>query len=458
MSDKFINVTGLGAIRTWVLTKLGLKQDTLVSGTNIKTINNTSLLGSGNVDIENDVFVAQAGTTTYDELKAAIESKKKIFVLADYGGVDGGQYGMCMPSYIHYAEDGVYMELYAEASYHEIHVNKQSQWSHETFGFSELISPAGENNYGLMKLNPSENITMNADGQLQVGGRMGQFSGTTGLFAPNDREPRMVNNYALLMTDAKGMNMASNRALAVVSGYGITCQSAAAGSTVYRISNTYANRILAKCAEGGFASRDEATSTKEQIVQVLSVKIGGADFTPDSAADNSSKPIEITVAKTLNPDSAITSIRLFGTMNAYATAYIGNGISAPNGGGRGLLIGGGVTKSGSGNDNCIVGNGMFTSGNGNAMFGRYHIARKNRGFFAGTGHDSTNAPSEGASAVGQYSFMDAYTLFAVGNGTGHRNRSNAFEVRTDGIVVKSPNGTRYKIAVSDSGEISATAL
>lgn len=28
------------------------KQDTLVSGTNIKTINNTSLLGSGNIDIQ----------------------------------------------------------------------------------------------------------------------------------------------------------------------------------------------------------------------------------------------------------------------------------------------------------------------------------------------------------------------------------------------------------------------
>lgn len=28
------------------------KQDTLVSGTNIKTINNTSILGSGNIDIQ----------------------------------------------------------------------------------------------------------------------------------------------------------------------------------------------------------------------------------------------------------------------------------------------------------------------------------------------------------------------------------------------------------------------
>lgn len=34
------------------------KQDTLVSGTNIKTINNTSILGSGNIDI-------QGGGSTY---------------------------------------------------------------------------------------------------------------------------------------------------------------------------------------------------------------------------------------------------------------------------------------------------------------------------------------------------------------------------------------------------------
>lgn len=35
------------------------KQDTLVSGTNIKTINNTSILGSGNIDIQG------GGGTTY---------------------------------------------------------------------------------------------------------------------------------------------------------------------------------------------------------------------------------------------------------------------------------------------------------------------------------------------------------------------------------------------------------
>ena len=51
-----------------------------------------------------------------------------------------------------------------------------------------------------------------------------------------------------------------------------------------------------------------------------------------------------------------------------------------------------------------------------------------------------------------------HTLFAVGNGTSHTARSNAFEVLSDGIVIKSPNGTRYKVSVSDTGALTTTAL
>lgn len=310
---------------------------------------------------------------------------------------------------------------------------------------------------GLVKSNPAQNIDINADGQIEVGGRIGQFEGTTGLFAPNNRDPRAVGNYSFLITDAMGMALDTSRAFALVSGLGTTCKSAAAGTTEYRVSNTYANRLSCKMAEGGYAARDEVTSTAQRIVQVVSVTIDGAAFTPSSAANDTSKDIVIKTSETLNPDSAITNIRLFGVMKSYSTAHIGNGI-ASHGGGRNLLLGGGVTKYGSGNDNCLVGNGMYSNGNGNAGFGRYHIFAKNRGFFAGTGHDGTNGPSEGVSAVGQYSYIDANTLFAVGNGTAHTARSNAFEVRTDGIVLKSPNGTRYKITVSNTGAITATAL
>ena len=46
------SITGTITDQTDLQNALGGKQDTLVSGTNIKTINNTSLLGSGNIDIQ----------------------------------------------------------------------------------------------------------------------------------------------------------------------------------------------------------------------------------------------------------------------------------------------------------------------------------------------------------------------------------------------------------------------
>lgn len=325
---------------------------------------------------------------------------------------------------------------------------------------TELPAQATDSALGTVKLNPSKNIDLNADGQLEVGGRIGQFPGTTGLYAPDDREPRNVLDYSFMITDAMGMDMSANRAYALVTGLGVNCRSAAAGSTQYRIQNNYANRILAKLCENGYASRDEATSKAEKIVPVVSVQIGGASYTPDSSANpsGSANDIIITTAETLNPDSAITNIRLFGKMQSYATAHIGNGI-ASWGGGRNFMLGGGIIKDGSSNDDCLVGNGIYCTGNGNAAFGRYHIIRKNRGFFAGQGHDSTNATGEGVSALGSYSYIDAQTLFAIGNGSSHINRLNAFEVLKDGsIVLRSPDGTRYKIAVDDSGNIATTAL
>lgn len=298
---------------------------------------------------------------------------------------------------------------------------------------------ATDTKLGIVKSNPNESITVEADGKLKVGGRIGQFSGTTGLFAPTDREPRQVSDYSFVVTDAKGINMNANRALAIVSGYGLACQSAAAGSTTYRISNTYVNRIIAKMAEGGFAAKDEATSTIKQIVPVTSVKINGNTFTPDSSANDSSKPIEITVAETLNPDAAITNIRLFGSMQSYATAHIGNGVKSESGG-RSLMIGGGISKTGSGNDICIVGNAMYTSGNGNALFGRNHISKKNRWFVAGDGHDNTSGISEAGAVFGKYSDIKSDTAFAIGNGTSHTARSNLFEIKTNGDMYI--NGTK----------------
>lgn len=322
---------------------------------------------------------------------------------------------------------------------------------------TDLPTQATDDNLGLVKTNASQSISLDSNGKLQVGGRLGQFPTTTGIYASSDREPRNVGDYSFLITDAIGMDLNTSRAFALVSGYGLTCKSASAGTTEYRVTNNYQNRILCKMAEGGYASINEATSKIQQIIPIESVTINGSTFTPDSSA-NSSTDIVIKTAQSLNPEtSGVTNIRLFGQMLSYSTAHIGNGIKS-EGGGRNILLGGGVTKASSSNDNCLIGMAIYSSGNGNACFGRQHIARKNRGFLAGTGHDSTNAKSEGVSAVGEWSLIDANTLFAVGNGTSHTARSNAFEVRSDGIVLKSPNGTRYKLAVDNSGNITTTAI
>lgn len=58
------------------------RQAVLVSGTNIKTINNESILGSGNISISagsSDVFIAEYGVTTYADILAAYEAGKAIF-------------------------------------------------------------------------------------------------------------------------------------------------------------------------------------------------------------------------------------------------------------------------------------------------------------------------------------------------------------------------------------------
>lgn len=51
-SPSSTNLPTSSAVSTFVNSKISTKQDTLTSGTNIKTVNNTSLLGSGNISVQ----------------------------------------------------------------------------------------------------------------------------------------------------------------------------------------------------------------------------------------------------------------------------------------------------------------------------------------------------------------------------------------------------------------------
>ena len=53
---KYLDNTGLSYLWSKIKPLINAKQDTLVSGTNIKTVNNTSLLGNGNIDIIDAIY------------------------------------------------------------------------------------------------------------------------------------------------------------------------------------------------------------------------------------------------------------------------------------------------------------------------------------------------------------------------------------------------------------------
>lgn len=68
-------------ISTATQTALNAKQDTLVSGTNIKTINSTSLLGSGNIDVASSPYVLlgnQIGTQVTGTIANIISASQVI--------------------------------------------------------------------------------------------------------------------------------------------------------------------------------------------------------------------------------------------------------------------------------------------------------------------------------------------------------------------------------------------
>lgn len=315
------------------------------------------------------------------------------------------------------------------------------------------LGEATDATLGLVKTNSAESITLNSDGQLVVGGRLGQFS-NGGVYYANDRQPRNVGENTFLITDALGTNAPASRAFGILTGQGITLTAShAAGSTVYTVKNTYLNRLM--CAGIKYLSVDEASSKVTQITEVVSVKVGSADLTPDSTAD-STTPITITCNESANPDGAVTALRAFRQLAGYGSIVVGNG-AGQDGGGANLVMGQ-HAYSKTGNMNTVSGQYQYNQGNGNALFGRYHISKKNRWFMAGTGHDNSSGRSEAGAVVGQYSDITSNTLFAVGNGTSHTARSNAFEVLNDGIVLTSPNGTRYKISVDNTGALITTAL
>ena len=101
---------------------------------------------------------------------------------------------------------------------------------------TELPSQATEDTLGTVKLNPSQSIDVNNDGQITVGGRLGQFP-NGGVFYPTTIEPTNVGPSTFMMTDGAKYLSLGGRTFGIMAGVNLTCKSASAGATQYRLSN-----------------------------------------------------------------------------------------------------------------------------------------------------------------------------------------------------------------------------
>lgn len=327
-----------------------------------------------------------------------------------------------------------------------------------THNFVTFGDEATSSEYGVIKLNPNESVDVNADGQLTVGGRLGQFP-NGGVFYPTTIEPTEVKASTFLMSDgAKNLSLGA-RTFGIMAGVNLTCKSASAGATQYRLSNNQTNRFACFANKGGRLAIDQTDATENGTA--LMTDISFANGNPISAyfgPTESSNDIIITVDRTVNPSASTTKLRLYGTSTSTDVIVVGQGNGAS--GGKAISLGQACFAGG---NQCIAfGNSSLSLANNSVAFGHTHLVNKQFCFAAGQGHDFTNG-GNGTGAVGIASEISSDTAFAVGNGVfnsnGNITRSNALEVKTDGsIVLKSPDGTRYKIAVSNTGEITATAI
>ena len=317
---------------------------------------------------------------------------------------------------------------------------------------------ATDSTLGLVKTNSSQSITLNAAGQLEVGGRLGQYP-NGGVYYPGTIEPTNVGPSTFMMTDGAKYLSLGGRTFGVMAGVNLTCKSAAAGATQYRLSNNQTNRFACFACKGGRLAIDQTDATENGTA--LMTDISFANGNPISAyfgPTESSNDIVITVDRTVNPSASTTKLRMYGTSTSTDVIIVGQGNGAS--GGKAISLG---QACHAGGNQCIAfGNSSLSLANNSVAFGHTNLVNKQFCFCAGQGHDFTNG-SNGTGAVGIASEISSDTAFAVGNGVfnsnGNITRSNALEVRKDGsIVLKSPNGTRYKISVDDRGNLTTAAV
>ena len=334
---------------------------------------------------------------------------------------------------------------------------------------SGTLGAATDSTLGLVKTNSAQAISLNENDQLVVGGRMGQFSSQAepngGLYYPLTITPELVAKNSLLISEGTNLTVKAARTFALFAGAGLTLKkTAAAGATTFEVSNTFANRFTAAACRGGYMTIDEA-SAGTLMVKVTSVHTANdpnTQLVPYSGATESGNNIIITTDAPLSATDSVTKIRVYGSMTYDSSLHIGQGVGTGGVSGKGKLLQLGQSQCSLDGNSILIGNGIYNTKNRVIIVGASHINNVQGACLTGEGHDTTNGTFVGLAEHGKYSVTSANTAFAIGNGTSNTARSNLFEIADNNgqteVIMKSPNGTAYKLTVADDGTLSTTAV
>lgn len=447
------------ATKTYVNDGLAGKQDTLTAGDNI-TINNnrisatdTTYTAGENITITNNEISAQVPTGDFVEQSVFNEDMQAI---ADVDNDQCSRIGELEAL-------GEELVIMVADKQDKLTAGDNVTISNNVISATDTTySEATDTDLGLVKTNSANGITLDANGALKVAGVWGEKNNF--VYYGKNSTPSETGDAGngVLVTEANGLQI-GNKMLAVITGSGSNTKgSSPAGTTQYQFADNYTNRIILSGYKGGFAALNESAA-KTKTVKVLSVLRDGQEVVPSSIPADSTKNIVVTVAESANPDSAASQIRFYGTSGGFSNLVVGQGVSCGVNNSN-SIVGGQVTRNFA-NLSIVAGAQNYNAGSRSAIFGTLNInpvSANQNVFLAGQGHDTTNG-SANVAAVGQYSEINANTAFAVGNGVGvydgTGDRSNAMEVTKDGgIILKSPNGTKYKITVANNGTLTTTAV
>lgn len=381
------------------------KQDTLVSGTNIKTINNESILGEGNITI-------QGGG----------------------GGIDSGTV--------------------------QTMIDESISGKVDTSAVTSSVTSASTNS----EIPTAKAVNDKLGGTSIVRLTQAQYDALTTkdpntVYYITDATPINMSDYQPLLSAGTNITITDNVISAQLEGGGVSRADVedmiSAATSGYVESSAITEEITAAVSgkqDTLVSGTNIKTINNESILGSGNIDIQGGGGKAVSGGTN----ISITTGETADTINCTLPIVDLGNNNIVFTdkgygsgshtLSFGDGASTPSIYSMSL----GNFTNARGNYSVAIGYGCITNAKNSNAFGYYTVTNNDKETAQGVYNNSVS----GSSTFGD----SGNTLFSVGNGTANNARHNAFEIRQNGDIYISSGGTDIKLQDNLGGGSSITVV